>query len=458
MIPGTVAVGVVFDVECATSFMLSIADVKEWDERSRRRIVPQGFLWQRYGTDGLVQARNGVVERFLKTDAEWLFWLDSDMGVRPAILDQLLSVADPDTAPIVGGLCFMQVEVAQDGQGGFRCLPRVTIFDWKEGLGQRFLESRPTYPVNALVPCGGTGSACVIIHRSIFEKIKKEHGPRWYDRVANDSTGRLVSEDLSFCIKADVPIHVYTAAKTTHLKHLWLGEEDFWQAKTAQPADEPVAVIVPVMRRPQAAAKFMRSLRASTGLATVYAVADPLDVDTQQAWKDAGATVLISDRGYTFAQKANCGYLHTSEPWLFLAGDDVHFHPGWFDHALEVARTENVSVVGTDDLGNASVRNGEHATHPLVRRSYVDEQGASWDGPGVLCHEGYGHWYVDNEWTMVAKQRGQFGMALGAVVEHLHPLWRKGDPDDVYEQGQRSRDADRRCWERRYREFVRNAA
>ena len=39
----------------------------------------------------------------------------------------------------------------------------------------------------------------------------------------------------------------------------------------------PVTVIVPVLGRPQNAEPFMRSLRASTGLATVYAVAEPND-------------------------------------------------------------------------------------------------------------------------------------------------------------------------------------
>jgi len=455
----SVAIGYVFDDELAASFHQSLFELLEWDRQkydpnpafNRSHIGRSPILGQRYGTDGLVTARNEVVKRFLKSDAEWLFWLDTDMGFRFDVLDRLLSVADKDERPIVGGLCFMQSHTAQDGMGGFRCYPQPTIFDWFEGFGQRFLQSRKTYPVNALVPCDGTGSACVVIHRSVFEKVKAEHGPRWYDRVTNDSTGALVSEDLSFCIKADVPVHVYTAAKTSHLKHLWLSEEDYWQAYLAPPADEPVAVIVPVMERPEAAARFMRSLRATTGLATVYAVCDAPDHDTQIAWKEAGAQVLISERGFTFAQKSNDGVLRTDEPNLIFVGDDVHFHPGWYDQALNVMKTEGVSVVGTDDLGNAAVRAGEHATHPLVRRSYIMEQGGSWDGPGTMCHEGYGHWYVDNEWTTVAKQRGQFGFALGAVVEHLHPLWGKAPNDATYERGKRSTDSDRKLWERRLR-------
>ena len=460
MKPGSVAVGYVFDVEPSMSWHLSMMQLVDWDRAKfdpnphfdRSRFIPQYSLGQKCGTDALAAARNDVVRRFLKTEAEWLFWVDTDMGFEPDVIDKLLSVADPVTAPIVGALCFMQSHTAQDGMGGFRCYPQVTIFDWHDAFdgAQRYLQSRRVYPVNSLVQCDGTGSACVVVHRTVFEKIKKEHGPHWYTRMTNDSTGALVGEDLSFCIRAENNVHVYTAAKTTHLKHLWLGEEDFWQAYLAPPADEEVAVIVPVMQRPQNAAPFMKSLRATTGLATVYAVCDDDDVQTENAWRMAGATVISAQRGHTFAQKANWGYEVTDKPWLFLCGDDVHFHPAWYDQALHVAKTEDVSVVGTDDLGNLEVRRGNHATHPLIRRSYVDEQGASWDGPKVLASEEYRHWYVDNEWTTVAKQRGQFGFALGSVVEHLHPLWGKSQMDETYKKGQFHRDRDRRTWEKRW--------
>lgn len=211
-----------------------------------------------------------------------------------------------------------------------------------------------------------------------------------------------------------------------------------------------VAVLVPVMRRPHNAAPFVRSLQASTDVATVYAIADVDDVATIAAWKTAGAVVLATagDTPGTFAQKVNRGYRDTSEPWMFLVGDDVRFHPGWLDRALAVAG-DRFHVVGTNDLGNARVMAGEHATHMLVRRSYVDEQGASWDGPGVVCHEGYGHWYVDDELVTAAKRLGVWAMALDSVVEHLHPVWGKASDDDVYRLGQSRAVADAALFEGR---------
>jgi glycosyltransferase involved in cell wall biosynthesis len=210
-----------------------------------------------------------------------------------------------------------------------------------------------------------------------------------------------------------------------------------------------VAVLVPVMRRPQNAAPFMESLLASTDDAVVYAVADIGDHATVDAWKASGAIVLaVAKPPGTFARKVNVGYRESYAPWLFLAGDDVRFHPGWLDTALAAAG-DRFHVVGTNDLANARVMAGEHATHMLVRRTYVDEQGASWDGPGVVCHEGYRHWYVDNEIVLAAKQCGVWAMALGSVVEHLHPLFGTAPHDDVYELGQSWAGADAALFERR---------
>ena len=196
----------------------------------------------------------------------------------------------------------------------------------------------------------------------------------------------------------------------------------------------------------------MDSLRASTGLATVYAIAEPTDRETIEAWYEAGAQVIEHDTAHTFAEKINVGYTLTDEPWLFICGDDVRFHPGWLDHAAHVARTMDAQVVGTNDLANPRVTNGDHATHLLIARSYIDEHGASWDGPKVVCHEGYRHWFVDDELVMAAKQRGVWAMALASKVEHLHPVWGKAENDDTYRLGQVHADADGKLFKRRLKQ------
>jgi hypothetical protein len=96
---------------------------------------------------------------------------------------------------------------------------------------------------------------------------------------------------------------------------------------------------------------------------------------------------------------------------------------------------------------------GEHATHMLVERAYVMEKGASWDGPGVLCHEGYHHWFVDDELVTVAKQNGVFQVALGSEVEHVHPMVGKAPNDAVYDLGADKAQEDEKLFKARFRKF-----
>jgi hypothetical protein len=161
----------------------------------------------------------------------------------------------------------------------------------------------------------------------------------------------------------------------------------------------------------------------------------------------------------TFAEKVNHAYSGLdfkadAAPWVMLVGDDVVFRPGWLDQAQHVANKTGGNVIGTNDLGNARVMAGEHATHMMIRRSYIDEQGASWDGPGVVCHEGYSHWFVDDEMVCAAKQRGTFFPALGSIVEHMHPYWGKSEVDEVYKKGQENAARDKDTFNKRYKKSL----
>jgi len=449
----SVTLAYVHDTEVSYSFHHSLVSLLMFDMGEQGRIMEGGYNAIRCARSGsLAEARNQAVEAFLAAPSgDWLFWVDTDMGFAPDTVEKLLESADAEERPFVGALCFAQREIAQDGMSGFRTVPRFTILDWVDTPhGKRFM-GRSTYPVNSLVQCAGTGSACVLIHRSVLERIADEFGPTWYTQIPGDD-GKLLGEDISFCVRAGavgIPVHVDTSVRTTHLKNVWLQEADFWEMAVPSPATERTAVIVPAMRYSNAE-RFMQSLRASTGLATVYAIATDEETEACAAWESAGAVTMAVSPGTTFAQRINAGYEATSEPWVFIVGDDVIFRPGWLDHAQSIAG-EKYHVIGTNDLGNPRVVSGEHATHMLIRRSYIDETGASWDGPKNVCHEGYGHWFVDDEIVTAAKQRGVWAMALGSIVEHLHPAWGKAEQDDVYTIGQSSAPRDRALFEKRRR-------
>jgi hypothetical protein len=244
-----VTVAYVHQNDVTYSWHHSMVELVGYDLANHARILRGGYIAMRCGSDGLVEARNKAVRTFLAdAAAPWLLWVDTDMGFAPDTVERLLVAADPAGRPVVGALCFSQREIADDGMGGWRCSATPTVFNWRtvtveDGTQQQGWEVRWDYPANTMVQVGGTGSACILIHRDVFTRIEAEHGPVWYDRVPNTTTGQLISEDLSFCLRAGalgIPMWVHTGVRTTHLKPMWVAEEDYWKQRAVEP---PPAVI-----------------------------------------------------------------------------------------------------------------------------------------------------------------------------------------------------------------------
>lgn len=229
--PDTVTLGYIHPADVAHSWHSSVLNLIAHDMGAHQRVVRGGWIAVRSGTGGIIEARNKVVERFLDSDPDWLFWVDTDMGFTPDTVDRLVASADVDERPIMGALCFAQRETELDGLGGFRTTPIPTVYQYVElEDGRHGFTPWLDYPRDQVVPVAATGSACLVIHRRVLEAVHAEHGPRWYDRMTNPSTGQKISEDLSFCAKAAAlgfPTHVDTSVKTSHLKPIWLAEEDF---------------------------------------------------------------------------------------------------------------------------------------------------------------------------------------------------------------------------------------
>lgn len=231
--PDAVTVAYIHDVEVAYSWHSSFVETIGYDLGNNQRVIRGGYMGVRYGTGGIVEARNTVARKFLAADrADWLFWIDTDMGFAPDTIDRLMAHADPVERPVVGGLCFANREVSTDGMGGFRTTAVPTIYFYGEKDGKQGFNAAAEFPDDTLIRCSGTGSACLLIHKSAFAAVKAEYGETWYQPIPNPSLGpgSTYSEDLAFCIRLgalDIPIHVHTGVKTTHLKPIWLSHEHF---------------------------------------------------------------------------------------------------------------------------------------------------------------------------------------------------------------------------------------
>lgn len=208
-----------------------------------------------------------------------------------------------------------------------------------------------------------------------------------------------------------------------------------------------VAVVVPVLNRPERAALFVPSCRMSVGWdIPIHAICE--NRTDWQAWSAAGAIAwskLFARQPHTFPEKCNDAAEWLGAEWLFFVGDDVRFECGWLDEALRVAAETGALVVGTNDMHNPWVIAGERGTHNLINRRYIVERGACLDGPGTVYSEAYHH-ECDVETVEVAKARGVWASAHNSRVEHLHPTWGTGVDDATYREGRRWRMKDHQTW------------
>lgn len=202
-----------------------------------------------------------------------------------------------------------------------------------------------------------------------------------------------------------------------------------------------VAVFIPVLARPHRVEPLLASLMDAAGKGHEYApyfICSPSDTDEiaevrRQGWANLFVVDWEPGRG-DYAKKMNYAWRHTEEEWVFLAADDLVFHPGWFEAALAVHEQLNPCVIGTNDLGNTRVVAGLASTHTLVNRAYGDC--GSIDDPTVLLHEGYWHNFVDDEFVQTAMWRETYAHAHESHVEHLHPNWEKAAHDSTYAKGE----------------------
>lgn len=206
-----------------------------------------GLVMFRCGSGNLTEARNDVVRHFLDNNSsEWLWMIDTDMGFAPDTVDRLVEAADPVERPVVGALCFGLKETNSDGMGGFEVRPFPTLYDWARSKDGTFgFQVRRDYKRNAVTRVAGTGAACLLVHRSVLEKLRADLGDVWFDQ-SKQTDGKMVSEDLSFCYRvnaAGYPVFVHTGVRTTHHKNLWVGEEIYrlfeaaWRAGQAADAE-----------------------------------------------------------------------------------------------------------------------------------------------------------------------------------------------------------------------------
>lgn len=225
--------------DATMSYAESLLRMVAWDAvRDGALIRGGGPVMLPSGPNSIAAIRNQACKILLdEPDAEgadWLLFIDSDMGFASDSLDRLLEAADPVERPVVGALCFGLQQRETDEMGGYITYPFPTIYDWRANeAGDEGFVIRWDYPVDTVTQVAATGAAFLLVHRDVLAKMRVEHEDTWFDRARMAGGAKLLGEDMSFFARLGrmgIPAHVHTGVRTTHRKPVWINEDYYREA------------------------------------------------------------------------------------------------------------------------------------------------------------------------------------------------------------------------------------
>lgn len=427
MKPGSLVIGWLHPGEVSTSFMLSMVRFQAYDLVNNQRL--RGLIPEECGAARIQDGRNHVVEKFLRTDAEWLAFVDADMGFDADAFDQLIAVADKDERPIVGGLAFAQRKGPDTAAGARRFQSIPTIYQWVDDGAVAGCAPIADYPRDTLVKCDATGAAFFIAHRSVFEKLAEVFPqPRvWFDETIYK--GQVFGEDITFflrCKEHDIPLHVHTGVKTSHYKHVYLTEDTY-----QHPSTIPTFVVVPMKNRMDLTRRLLDDLEAQGGYERIFVFDNGSNQKTRNeldTMRRDRVTVVDAD-GWNIHQMWNRGLdMACAASWpcnVAVLNNDLHIGPDFLDGLAGPLRADpRLAVVSPNYDG----RDGGGV-------EYVDDMCAGrYDGTGGLAgfafmlkgEAGYRFpeelqwWFGDNDMLSHVLYAGsKAGIVRDVTVEHV---------------------------------------
>lgn len=204
------------------AFMQSVIRMRDYEMVRTQQLV--GVRSRRARSGSIARARNQITTMYARGIADYLWFVDDDMGFPKHALQNLLAVAHVTDRPIVGALCFAHRTEGYDEETNaefFGMIP--TLSAWErddEGVIQAF-NTWADYPRNQLVRIDSTGAACVLIHRSVILAMQEKYGDNWFTQIPHPTRDETFGEDTSFfirCAEMGYPLHVHTGIKTSHDK------------------------------------------------------------------------------------------------------------------------------------------------------------------------------------------------------------------------------------------------
>lgn len=111
------------------------------------------------GTMTADHSRNLIADDFLKSDAEWLFWIDSDTQVPVGAVERMLAQGKT----LVSGLYYGKND------------PHPPIAYFKYNGAYRPIDKEMKWEKGEIIHVDSAGMGCALTHRSVFEDIKRDN-------------------------------------------------------------------------------------------------------------------------------------------------------------------------------------------------------------------------------------------------------------------------------------------
>lgn len=232
-----VAVGVICPSDVKAHWARCLIDLALWDAHVGSKFLGHGkpMVWN-IGTTLIFKSRNELVRHFLAGDNEWLLMTDPDQTFDADTLERLMAAADPIERPVVGvpTPCLKMddptLRVAVVGHNVFAAAPAAE----GQSVPYQFVPM-DDLPVgeNTLVQVAAIGTGIMLVHRSVFEKIREFSvangmGDHWcWFQTPVYPPNLAEGEDIFFarmCINVAVPQFAHCGVATGHVKPIVLDQ------------------------------------------------------------------------------------------------------------------------------------------------------------------------------------------------------------------------------------------
>jgi GT2 family glycosyltransferase len=453
-----VAIGIIYG-SFEPDFVFSLLALKSWDQQVDGYLDHAGWMIAQAGTN-LPQQRNSVVRTFLEGDAEWLLFIDTDQRFRFDLVDVMLKSADPIERPILSALI-----MAEKWNPHHRIVPACIGFETLEPPTPR---EYSTIPPQQHWQVGAVGSGCVLLHRTVLQKIwdanRKDAQP-WFKYVQWDytdpETGEevhdIMGEDYVFSLRAQAvgfPCYVDTTIEVGHIKKRTLTTRDFWPQVPPELVPTKNFVVIPVKDQLKMTKALLRQLHDQGEHDGILVLDNGSNPETVK-WLGS----------QTFAKVMDCSGMGIHEMWNAGATWAMNRH-----HKANIAFLNNDIIIGDKFISTlaAGLRSDPHmvaicpnydgreTAEPIVQLHGICAD--RYDGTGGLAgfafmvksewfQEGWRFpedckwWFGDNDLVLSMDMAGAwYAMATETTVEHIEGGSKTGNWEDPKMQQQLARD------------------